>query len=173
MERETRRSSRARRGNGASMVTLRTLALGATMAAVATSTARADADGCDLYVQPPGQSNGADEHLDGSFRRPYESLEEAQLAMQPGTTLCVLSGTYQLNIFVVGEILTRAEIQTHRTTIRGHRVDEEEDFPRFVFDGGVAFDFRGAEYLTFENIEVRRGARSLSKADVAGVVAKR
>ena len=50
------------------MVTLRTLALGATMAAVATSTASAaDADGCDLYVQPPGQSNGADEHLDGSL----------------------------------------------------------------------------------------------------------
>ena len=162
-----RRSSRARRGNGASMVTLRTLALGATMAAVATSTASAaDADGCDLYVQPPGRSNGADEHLDGSFRRPYESLEEAQLAMQPGTTLCVLSGTYQLNIFVGAEILTRGN-ETHRTTIRGHRVDEEEDFPRFVFGGGVAFDFRGAEYLTFENIEVDGGAGSLSKTDVA------
>jgi len=171
MERETRGSSRMRRGNGVSTVTLRTLALGATMAAVATTRASAagttGAGGCDLYVAPPGALKGnVDENLDGSFRRPYESLEEAQLVMQPGNTLCVLSGTYQLNTFVGAEILTRGN-ETHGITIRGHRMDEEDDLPRFVFGGGVAFDFRGAEYLTFENIEVDGGAESLSGTDVA------
>ena len=137
------------------------------MAASAATLARASAttSTCDYYMTPEGEGTTIGQTDAGTIMNPFGSLEEAQLALKPGQTLCVLSGTYELDTFVGAEILARGNADAP-ITIRGYRTSDGADLPKFRFSGGVALDFRGAEYVTVEDIEVDGGASEATTEDV-------
>ena len=142
-------------------------ALRALMAASAATLARASAttSTCDYYMTPEGEGTTIGQTDAGTIMNPFGSLEEAQLALKPGQTLCVLSGTYKLDTFIGAEILARGNADAP-ITIRGYRTSDGADLPKFRFSGGVALDFRGAEYVTVEDIEVDGGASEATTEDV-------
>ena len=142
-------------------------ALRALMAASAATLARASAttSTCDYYMTPEGEGTTIGQTDAGTIMNPFGSLEEAQLALKPGQTLCVLSGTYELDTFIGAEILARGNADAP-ITIRGYRTSDGADLPKFRFSGGVALDFRGAEYVTVEDIEVDGGASEATTEDV-------
>ena len=142
-------------------------ALRALMAASAATLARASAttSTCDYYMTPEGEGTTIRQTDAGTIMNPFGSLEEAQLALKPGQTLCVLSGTYELDTFIGAEILARGNADAP-ITIRGYRTSDGADLPKFRFSGGVALDFRGAEYVTVEDIEVDGGASEATTEDV-------
>ena len=137
------------------------------MAASAATLARASAttSTCDYYMTPEGEGTTIRQTDAGTIMNPFGSLEEAQLALKPGQTLCVLSGTYELDTFIGAEILARGNADAP-ITIRGYRTSDGADLPKFRFSGGVALDFRGAEYVTVEDIEVDGGASEATTEDV-------
>ena len=137
------------------------------MAASAATLARASAttSTCDYYMTPEGEGTTIGQTDAGTIMNPFGSLEEAQLALKPGQTLCVLSGTYELDTFIGAEILARGNADAP-ITIRGYRTSDGADLPKFRFSGGVALDFRGAEYVTVEDIEVDGGASEATTEDV-------
>ena len=137
------------------------------MAASAATLARASAttSTCDYYMTPEGEGTTIGQTDAGTIMNPFGSLEEAQLALKPGQTLCVLSGTYKLDTFIGAEILARGNADAP-ITIRGYRTSDGADLPKFRFSGGVALDFRGAEYVTVEDIEVDGGASEATTEDV-------
>ena len=142
-------------------------ALRALMAASAATLARASSttSTCDYYMTPEGEGTTIGQTDAGTIMNPFGSLEEAQLALKPGQTLCVLSGTYELDTFIGAEILARGNADAP-ITIRGYRTSDGADLPKFRFSGGVALDFRGAEYVTVEDIEVDGGASEATTEDV-------
>ena len=142
-------------------------ALRALMAASAATLARASAttSTCDYYMTSKGEGTTIGQTDAGTIMNPFGSLEEAQLALKPGQTLCVLSGTYELDTFIGAEILARGNADAP-ITIRGYRTSDGADLPKFRFSGGVALDFRGAEYVTVEDIEVDGGASEATTEDV-------
>ena len=154
-------SGRGRRGM-TSGTTLRAL-----MAASAATLARASSttSACDYHMTPEGEGTTIGQTDAGTVMNPFGSLEEAQLALKPGQTLCVLSGTYELDTFVGAEILARGNADAP-ITIRGYRASDDAGLPKFRFSGGVALDFRGAEYVTVEDIEVDGGASEATTEDV-------
>ena len=131
--------------------------------ALAGSARAGEGNACDYYMAPGG--DGTVEAGGGVETDPFGSLEAAQLALRPGDTLCVKSGTYEFNTFVGAEILVRGN-STHPITIRGERDGPYSDLPKFKFSGGVAIDFRGAEYVNLEGVEVDGGAGEVSLEDV-------
>lgn len=90
------------------------------MAASAATLARASAttSTCDYYMTPEGEGTTIGQTDAGTIMNPFGSLEEAQLALKPGQTLCVLSGTYELDTFIGAEILARGNADAP-ITIRG------------------------------------------------------
>ena len=98
----------------------------------------------------------------GSMANPFGSLESAQLALKPGDTLCVESGTYTFSTFVGAEIIAQG---TEAAPIAIKGVDTRGvGLPKFKFTGAVAFDFRAAAYVSLEDIEIDGGAKQLDDA---------
>ena len=124
-------------------------------------TAGFDASLCTYYMSPKGKADATAQANAGSRANPFGTLEESQLKLAAGDTLCVLSGTYTFDTFVGAEVLARGTAEDP-IKIVGVRTTSTSQLPKFVFEGAVAFDFRGANYVTIADINVDGGAGKLT-----------
>jgi len=113
---------------------------------------------CDFYMSPTGIADASDEDA-GSVTNPFGSFETSQLVLKPGNMLCVESGTYTYDTFVGAEIVAQGTKEAP-IAIKG-RASAAGVYPKIKFTGAVAMDFRAAEYVTMENIEIDGGAKAL------------
>ena len=149
-ERTEMRSRASRSTRGGRWTLAVTCALGALSARGARAQTPPTDAACDYYMQVGGAGEAASGG--GTSDVPFGSLEEAQLALTAGDTLCVRGGQYRLNTFIGAEILVRGNA-THPITIKGLK-GGDGNLPTFLFKSGVAFDFRGAKYINFESVDV-------------------
>jgi hypothetical protein len=113
---------------------------------------------CDFYMSPTGIADASDEDA-GSATNPFGSFETSQLVLKPGNVLCVESGRYTYDTFVGAEIVAQGTKEAP-IKITG-RASAAGEYPKIEFTGAVAMDFRAAEYVTVENIEIDGGAKAL------------
>jgi hypothetical protein len=116
---------------------------------------------CTYYMSSKGKADATAQANAGSRSNPFGTLEESQLKLAAGDTLCVLSGTYTFDTFVGAEVLARGTAEDP-IRIVGVRTTSKSQLPKFVFQGAVAFDFRGARYVTMADINVDGGAGKLT-----------
>ena len=113
---------------------------------------------CDFYMSPTGIADASDDDA-GSATNPFGSFETSQLVLKPGNVLCVESGTYTYDTFIGAEIVAQGT-KDAPIKIKG-RASAAGEYPKIKFTGAVAMDFRAAEYVTVENIEIDGGAKAL------------